>query len=168
MTVNIDPVVMDDGVIYSDAVPLTATEANLYGGDNAQGTNPIQTVYGAAIIATIQLSINGIVVGNNTYVVMQQDLGGGVWVDLNWLVWTGGQGTATFVFSNGVAGANSFQQSRASGAFPNPQAVGSNQLTLGGQIRFVGRSVFVGGSSSVAGITTSVSATIRYKLLGLR
>lgn len=168
MVVNIDPVVMDDGILYSDDVPLTSTEANLYGGDGVQGTNPIQTVYGAAIIATIQLSINGIVVGNNSYVVLQQDLGEGVWIDLNWAVWTGNQGTATFVFSNGVAGANTIQQTRQSGGFPNPQAIGSNQLCLGGRLRFVGRSVFVGGSSSVAGITTSVSAAIRYKLLGLR
>lgn len=168
MTINITPAASDDGIVYADEVALTSTEAALYGGSGANSDNPIATTYGQAIAAVVVLTINGHVTANNTYVAMQMDMGDGVWVDLNWLVWTASQGSATFVFSNGVAGANSFQQSRASGAFPQPQAVGSNQLCLGGRIRFVGRSVFAGGSSSLAGVTTSVSATIRYKLLGLR
>lgn len=166
MVVNIIPETPADGTVYASAVPLTSTEAVL--GDGIAVGTVIPTTFGQAIVATIRLSINGLIVANNSYVVMQMDMGDGIWVDMNWLVWTGSQGTATFVFSNGVAGANSFQQSRQSGQFPQPQAVGSNQLCLGGRIRFVGRSTAVGGSSSLAGVTTSVSATISYKLLGLR
>lgn len=165
---NIIPTTPVDGLIYSAAVPLTSTEADLAGGTGAVTPAPFGTTYGAAIIAVIQLSINGLIVGNTTYIVMQMDMGDGVWVDLNWLVWTGTQGTATFVFSNGVAGANTIQQSRNSGQPPTPQSNGSNQLCLGGRIRFVGKTTMVGGSSSIAGLTTAVSATITYKLLGLR
>lgn len=165
---NVTPTAPSDGIDYSVAVPLTTTEADLYGGTGVQAIDPIGTTFGQAIVAIVQLTINGLVVGNNTYVVMQMDLGDGVWVDLNWLVWTGSQGSATFVFSNGIAGANSFQQSRQSGAFPNPQTNGANQMCLGGRIRFIGKTTMVGGSSSLAGVTTSVKATINYKLLSLR
>jgi hypothetical protein len=164
---NITPAAGTDGVLYADATPLTSTEADLYS-VAGESTDPIATEYGQAIVAVVQLSINGYVVANGSYVVMQIDMGDGVWIDINWCFWDGRQGTATFVFSNGVASANSFLQSRKSGSAPTPQASGSNQLCLGGRIRFVGRSVFTGGSSSVLGLTTSVSATIRYKLLGLR
>lgn len=169
MAANIVPTASTDGILYSDAVPLTSTEADLYGGTGANAPNdPISTVYGQAIVAIVKLTINGFIVANNTYVVMQQDLGDGVWIDMNWLVWTGNQGTATFVLSNGIAGANTVQQTRASGAFPTPQSNGSNQLTLGGRIRFVGRSVSTGGSSNVLGTTVAVMATINYRLLTLR
>lgn len=165
-TANINPTAGSDGLLYANAVPLTATEVSL--GDAAKTPDPIATEFGQAIVAVVQLSINGLIVANSTYVVMQMDLGDGVWIDLNWCFWNGNQGSATFVFSNGVAGANSFQQTRNSGGVPNPQTNGANQMCLGGRIRFVGKSTFSGGSSSLAGVTTSVSATIRYKLLGLR
>jgi hypothetical protein len=165
---NIVPTAGSDGVVYSNAVPLTLNEADLFGGSGAQLPDPIPTEYGAAIIAVVQLSINGIIVANTTYVVMQVDLGDGVWIDANWAVFTQNQGTATFVFSNGVAGAGTFQQIRNPGQPPSPQSIGSNQIPLGGRIRFIGKSTFTGGSSSLAGVTTAVSATIRYKLLGLR
>ncbi len=164
---NILPTAGTDGIAYAISVPLTSTEADLNGGTNVP-TGPIATEFGAAIVAVVTLTINGSVVGNTTYVVMQTDLGDGTWVDMNWAIWTGNQGTATFVFSNGVAGADTFQQSRNSGSAPSPQTNSSNQLPLGGRIRFVGKSSFVGGSSSLAGVTTSVLATIKYKLLGLR
>ncbi len=165
--VNIVPTALTDGIPYSAAVPLTSTEADLNGGTNVP-TGPIATNFGEAICAVVTLSINGSVVGNNTYIVMQMDMGDGVWIDLNWLVWSGIQGSATFVFSNGIAGANTLQQTRSPGGAPNPQANGSNQLALGGRIRFVGKSSFAGGSSSLAGVTTSVLATIRYRLQTLR
>lgn len=163
---NIVPTAETDGLLYSSATPLTSTEADLW---NSLQTpdHPIPTTFGCAILAIIQLSINGIIVGNTTYIVMQVDLGDNVWVDLNWLIWTGTQGSATFLFSNGVAGANTLQQTRGVGQPPTPQANGSNQLPLGGRVRFVGKSTPVGGSSSLAGVPTAVSATIRYKLLPL-
>ncbi len=165
-TANILTTAETDGILYSNVVPLTATEADLFGGAGANSPDPIPTTYGAAILAVVQLAANGIITGNSTYLVMQMDLGDGVWVDMNWIVWTQVQGTAVFVFSNGVAGADTFQQSRNAGAVPNPQASGSNQLALGGRIRFVGKTLMTGGSSSAPGVTTQVTATIRYKLLG--
>lgn len=163
---NITPEAPIDGVLYASGVPLTTTEAVL--GDGLKTPVLIPTTFGAAIVAVIQLNIDGFITGNSTYIVMQIDLNGdGVWVDLNWLFWNQVQGSAKFVFSNGVAGANTFQQSRNAGSVPNPQASGSNQMTLGGRIRFVGRTVMTGGSSSTLGLMTQVTATITYKLLGL-
>jgi hypothetical protein len=167
--VNLIPTAATDGVIYSSNVPITGTEADLWGGSGVQVPDPIPVAYGAGLIAVVQLVINGHLTGNNTYVVMQADLGDGVWVDLNWLVWTGTDASVpvVFVFSNGVAGANSFQQSRIAGQSPNPQQSGANQMVLGGRIRFVGRTTSVGGSSSLSGVATAVIANIRYKVLGL-
>jgi len=164
---NIVPAAETDGVLYANAVPLTSTEADLYGGTGTQSPDPIPTAFGAAIIAVIQLTINGFITGNSTYIVLQQDMGDGVWVDLNWLFWGQVQGTATFVFSNGVAGANTFQSSRNAGQVPQPQASGSNQMVLGGRLRFVGKTVMTSGSSSAPGVATQVTATIRYKVLPL-
>lgn len=165
MPLNIVPTAPTDGVLYASAVPLTASEAVL--GDALVCPALIPTSFGAAIVAVVQLSINGFITANSTYVVMQIDLGDGIWIDINWLFWNQVQGTAKFVFSNGVAGANTFQHTRNSGSVPTPQASGSNQMVLGGRIRFVGRTVMNGGSSSAPGVSTQVSATITYKLLGL-
>lgn len=165
-TANIIPTAESDGILYSNSVPLTSTEADL--GDNLVSPHPIPTSFNEAIVAVITLTINGIVTANNTYIVLQMDMGDGVWVDMNWIVWTGNQGSAVFVMSNGIAGANVFQQSRQVGQVPILQANGQNQLSLGGRLRFIGKSFFAGGSSSIAGITTSVSATIRYRLQPLR
>lgn len=168
--INLIPTAPTDGIAYATSVPLTSTEAVL--GDALEVPTIIPTTYGEAVVAVVQLTANGIVVGNSTYVVLQQDMGNGVWVDLCWCFWTGVQGSATFVFSNGIAGANVFQQSRNSGQVPlasgGAQGSGSNQMTLGGRLRFVGKTVMTGGSSSAPGVSTSVTATIHYKLLALR
>lgn len=160
-----------DGIPYAVSVPLTSTEADLNGGTNVP-TSPIPVEAGQAISAVIKLTIIGYIAGNSTYVVMQMDMGDDTWVDINWCFWDGRQGTAIFVFSNGIAGANSFQQSRNTNQVPvnssGVQGNGSNQLTLSGRIRFVGRTSMTGGSSSVSGTATSISATIRYKLLHLK
>ena len=103
---------------------------------------------------------------------MQCDLFDGTYIDMCWCFWTGVQGSATFVMSNGIAGANVFQQTRNSGQVPvtslGVQGSGSNQLTLGGRIRFVGKAAMTGGSSNVAGTSTSITATIKYRLQPLR
>lgn len=165
-TANITPLAGSDGVLYANAVPLTSTEASLLGGTGVQTTDPVPTLFGQAVSAVVQLSITGHITGNNSYVAMQIDMGDGVWIDLNWCVWTGSDGSATFVFSNGIAGANTVQQSRQAGGFPSSS--GSNQLCLGGRMRFVGKATAVGGSSGTPGQNTNVIATIRYRLLGLR
>ena len=166
---NITPTASEDGVKYSVDVPVTSTEADLAGGTGSAGPAPFPTSFGQAIVAVVRLAIEGFITGNSTYVVMQMDVGGdGVWVDMNWLFWNQVQGNATFVFSNGVAGALTVQQSRNSGQVPQPQAIGSNQLALGGRIRFVGKHVPTGGSSSTVGVNQQVTVNITYKLLGLR
>src|SRR5690349_8827934 len=125
-TVSITPLAFTDGILYANAVPLTSTEADVSGSSDSntpvQTVSPFSTKYGEAIAAVIQLSINGYVTGNSTYIVMQMDMGDGVWIDMNWLFWNQVQGTATFVFSNGIAGANTFQQSRNANQVPQPQA----------------------------------------------
>lgn len=169
-TANITPTATSDGIAYATAVPLTSTEAAL--GDALIVPALVPTAYNEAISAVIQLTANGIITGNSTYVVMQMDMGDSVWVDLCWCLWTGTQGNATFVFSNGIAGANVFQQSRNIGQVPltsaGVQGNGSNQLTLGGRIRFTGKTVMIGGSSSAPGVATQVTVTIHYRLLPLR
>ena len=111
------------------------------------------------------LTPNGGPGSQNSYVVMQTDLGDGVWIDVAWCVYTNTQAPGVFVFSGGVAGNNAFQQTRQAGQFPNPQANGSNAMVLGGRVRFVGRSILSGQSSGSPGGLWAVTATIRYKLL---
>lgn len=163
-TANITPLALTDGIVYANNVPLTSTEAVL--GDARQVPSVIPIADGQTIVAVVTAVINGLITGNNTYVVMQTDLGNNTWVDVAWLVWTGGQGQAVFVLCGGGLGAmnNAFQQSRVAGAFPTPQAVGSNAVPLGGRVRFVGRATLLSGSSSIAGTTPSVLVTITYRI----
>ena len=161
MAANIIPTAITDGIPYGTAVPLVTTEADL--GDGLKTPDPISVVEGQAIVAVVQLTINGLIVGSNAYVVMQTLLGN-QWIDVAWLVWTGGQGTGVFVLCGGNNGAmnNAFQQTRQTGAFP--ASTGSNAVPLGGQVRFIGKATAVGGSSSLAGTTAGIVATITYKL----
>lgn len=168
---NIKPLSDSDGVIYATSVPLTSTEADLYntvGGIGNPNVDPIVVPYGQSIQAVVQLVVSGAPGGNLTYVVMQSDLGDGVWVDVCWCLYTQTNNPGTFVFTAGAGGAvnNSFQQSRTTGNAP--ASSGSNQMILGSRIRFVGKSVLSGGSSYSQGGFAGVLATIRYRILGLR
>lgn len=165
---NITPTAKTDGIVYANAVNLTSTEADLYNGSALDGQDPVQVTYGQAIQAVVTLTPTGGLTAQNSYVVMQTDLGDGTWIDVAWCVYTNRLIVGTFVLSGGVAGANAVQQSRAADSFPTPQALGSNQITLGGRIRFVGKCVISGGSSAAAGAFTGVTCSIRYRLLGLR
>ncbi len=164
--VNITPAAPTDGIVYANQVPLTPTEATLFGGVGAQSPDPIPVEYGQTLVAVVKLTINGLIVGNNAYVVMQTDLGDGTWIDVAWVVSISGQGTATFVLCGGGIGAmnNAFAQSRQVGSPPTPQAAGSNAVPLGGRVRFVGKATLISGSSSIAGATPQVLANITYKL----
>lgn len=164
MPANIVPTALVDGVVYATGVALTSTEAVL--GDALQVPAVVPIVEGQTIVAVVRLSIDGFITGNNTYIVMQTDLGDGTWIDVAWLVWNQVQGSATFVLCGGGLGAmnNTFQQSRNQGQAPQPQGNGSNAVPLGGRVRFVGKTVMTGGSSSVLGAMTQVSATITYRL----
>lgn len=164
MSANIVPTAETDGVVYANAVPLTSNEAAL--GDAAQVPAVIPVVEGQTIVAVVKLTISGIITANSTFVFLQTDLGDGTWVDVAWLYWNQGQGTATFVLCGGGLGTmnNAFQQTRASGAAPAVQANGSNAVPLGGRVRFSGFTNIAGGSSSAAGLSSQVTATITYRL----
>lgn len=161
---SIVPTAESDGVLYANAVPLTSTEASL--GDALKTPAIIAVVAGQTIVAVVRLTVNGIITGNSTYIVMQTDLGDGTWIDVAWLFWNSTQAPGTFVLCGGGLGAmnNAFQQSRNSGQVPTPQASGSNAVPLGGRVRFVGKTVMTGGSSIAAGVTSLVTATITYRL----
>ncbi len=163
---NVTPIAAVDGVPYATAVPLASTEADLF--NQLGGPDPVPILYGQAILAIVKLVVSGSPGQNSTYVVMQTDLfGDGNWVDVAWALYTNTQVAQTFVLSAGGVGSinNAFQQSRASGSAPSSS--GSNQMALGGRIRFVGKTTFTGGSSASSGGTIGVLATITYKILGL-
>ena len=162
---NATPQVIADGLPYATNVVLTGNEADLF---NVTGPDPIPVLYGQAVQAVVTLTPSGGPNTLNAYVVMQTDLGDGVWVDVAWIVSTERQSPTTFVLAGGVAGSNAFAQSRKAGVFPNPQANGSNQMALGGRLRFVGKANLTGFSSAAPGSLLQVTATIRYKFLGLR
>lgn len=164
--VNITPTALTDGLVYATAVPLTVTEAAL--GDALLTPAIIPVAEGQTIIAVVKFTINGHASGNNSYVFLQTDLGDGTWVDVAWCQFTKtDQSTpAVFVLGGGGLGAmnNAFAASRGSGQVPSTQGNGSNAVPLGGRCRFTGFTNFTQGSSSLAGLTTSVLATITYRL----
>ena len=99
---SVNPAAQTDGIVYATSVPLTTTEADLW---NGVGNDPIQVLYGQAVVAIVTLSPTGGLTAQNTYVVMQVDLGGSTWVDVAWCVYTDKTNVGTFVLSGGVAGA---------------------------------------------------------------
>lgn len=163
-TANITPSAVSDGILYANAVALTPTEAAL--GDALVTPVIIPIIEGQTIVAVVQLSANGVITGNQTFVFLQTDLGDGTWIDVAWAYWNNVTGSATFVLCGGGLGQmnNAFQQARASGFAPTAHANGSNAVPLGGRCRFTGFTKMTGGSSSSPGVSTVVSATIYYKL----
>jgi len=162
---NIVPTAGSDGIPYCTNVPLTTTEAHL--GDLIKSPDPIAVEYGQVIEAVVRFTVNGLLTGNLTYVVLQTDMGDGNWIDVAWIVSTLSQGTATFVIAAGGLGIwnTVIQQSRTVGQPPTPQSNGSNAIPLGGRVQFVGKATSTGGSSSVAGTTAQVLASITCKLM---
>lgn len=164
MPANIIPEPLIDGIVYSNAVPLTTTEAVL--GDAAQVITNIPIIGGQTIVAVVRLTINGSIVANSTFVFLQTDLGNDTWIDVAWCFFNSTQAPGTFVLCGGGLGAmnNAIQQTRNSGSAPAVQANGSVQIPLGGRVRFTGFCRPSGGSSGLFGISTTVSATITYRL----
>ncbi len=153
---NIAPLAETEGVVYATAKAFTGTEADLY---NGALSDPIVLPYEAAIAASVQITVTGGPSPASIYVVMQTDMGDGVWVDVAWALCTATSGTSTFWLSAGVAGSNAFAQTRAVGTAPSSS--GSNQCCLG-RVRFVGKATLSGGTSPAA------TVTIRYKKIPLR
>lgn len=164
MSLNIVPTALIDGVQYASSTPLTPTEATL---GNTSVSDPIAVIEGQEIVAVVKLVLTGYVAGQSTFIFLQTDLNGdGTWIDVAWIFWNASQGTATFVLCGGGRGAmnNAFQQARQAGSAPAIQVNGSNAVPLGGRVRFAGFTKMIGGSSSLAGVATAVSASITYKL----
>lgn len=149
-----------DGVTYFQGA-LPAAEADL--------GSPVALPYAAAVVASVEFSAPG-GPGGTAYVVLQTDLGDGVFFDIAWVQWSVVAAGGNFLISGGVAGANAFQQTRAVGSAPGSS--GSNQCPFGARFRFVGK--WSGGSSSSSsspgGLAPvgQVSVSIKYKVLGLR
>jgi hypothetical protein len=156
-----------DGLPYATAAVIPSVEQDLFNQPLPQ-KGPLSVVYGEAALAVIELSLNVQPATNSTYVILQTDLGDGVWLDLVGIVWTGTSGSATFLLSAGVAGALALQQTRQAGSAPGANF--ANQCPLGGRIRFVGQTTLTGvpANFSSSGGVAGVTCTIRVKLLGLR
>lgn len=158
---NVFNTTLTDGIIYAASKTLTTSEVSIFNQTSPPGIDPVPVLYGQAVIGIGVLTVTGTPDTNSTYIVLQTSNDGGTtWFDLAWFLWTGVTGTATFELSGGAAGANSVQQSRASGTAPSSN--GSNQTPLGGLFRFVGKKVVTGGTAP------AVTISLRYKLLGLR
>ena len=157
---NVQPVLATDGITYSNAVTVPSSEADLFNQTSLGITlDPIPVLYGQAIVATVNLIAVGTVSTNSSYVILQMALDALAWFDMAWITWTGlTAANESFLLSAGSTGAAAFQQSRASGT--TPQGTEFNQAPLAGKLRFVGQSTVTGGGS--------VTATIAYKMMGLR
>jgi hypothetical protein len=165
---NIVPSAPTDGVPYAVNFLLTSQELDIFNGPAAD-LHPVPITFDQAIFAIVQF-VAGQGASQPSYVVMQTDLGDGVWIDVSSCQWTGTSGQATFVLSGGVGGANSFQQTRAAGTNPGNTF---QQCPLGGRVRFVGKTGPSASSPSPSPSSPSVvgppmQVTVKYRLLGLR
>jgi hypothetical protein len=167
---NVNPGPSTDGLKYCSNAVIPAVESGL-ADSTLQGYDPIPVPYEVAVVATVELSAGANIGSNSTYIVLQTDVGSGQWYDLAWILWTGTGGQANFLLSAGVGGANVITQRTVGTA---PAGSGSNQAPLGSRIRFVGKSTITGVASSSSAVSSPgnvpshVTATIRYKLVGLR
>ena len=165
---NIKPTAQTDGILYANATPLTAQEADLW---NTLIDDPVPVLYNQSVEAIVLLAVvSGPLLSNTSYVIMQTDNGDGVWVDVAGIIWKGITASAIFSLSGGAFSGNAIQQTRNAGIAP--AANFSNQIPLGGRIRFVGSAAISTSSSSSSSSPVvappGVTATIRYKFLGLR
>jgi hypothetical protein len=160
---NINVTASTDGLPYTSpalAIPATAADNDLFNQPSpVQGPVPVRA--NQAVVALVQLTIAGGPATNNAYVVLQTDMGDGNWMDVAWIVTAVvTNGVLNFELSGGVAGSNALALTRAAGTAPGSN--GSNQIPLGGRIRFVGRAQLTGGTAP------SVTALIKYKFLPLK
>jgi hypothetical protein len=163
---NIVPSSQVGGIYYCQNVVLPSFEADL-------GV-PVSLIYHRALTAVVELTPVNVSV-NTSYVVLQTDVGDGVWCDVCGAGFSSTTGV-TFFFDASVQNANTVvQQTRAQGTPPSPLA-GSNPISLGARFRFTGQANLTGSSSSASSATSSTSsgggvyilATVRYHLTGLR
>lgn len=148
-----------DGVQYAKSFTIPASEGDVF---NGAGNDPIAVIYNQSFLAVVSITYAGSPSGNSgTYIVAQTSVDNGTtWIDVAWIKDAALSGTVTYVLSNGLAGANAYQQNRAAGT--SPSTSGSQQIPLGGSLRFIGQSTLTGGTAPTAKVTIS------FKLMGLR
>lgn len=167
---NINPTAAQDGIAYALAKTVPSVEGDLYNG-NLPNFPPVPVLYDQAILAVVTFTA-GPGATSPTYCLMQTSVdNGATWIDVAWCQWAGTSGTATFVLSGGVAGANAFQQTRKANTAPGSS--GFNQVPLGGLVRFIGRTGAGSSASPSPGPSASpgvaaMAVTIYYRMLGLR
>lgn len=150
---NIFPAISDD-IAYAAAVTLPSVEADL-------GSPITCPSWVRSIEAVLQFSVTGAPATTDSYVVMQTDLGDGVWIDLGWILYTDVSASRTYGLSGGqTANAVSGSQ-RVAGTDPSSPSA-TVALPVGARIRFVGQAKFTGGANP------AVTCTIKYKLVGQR
>lgn len=165
---NILPAPETNGITYATNVPMTSTEADL--GDGLLSPRPIPADPGLMVVAVVQLTVVGYIVSSNCYVVLQTDMGDGVWIDAAWFTSTINQGTSiTALVAGGDSrvlgtGSNTIPQTRAPGTFPS-STLGSSIVPLMGRIRLVGLALASGGSSSAPGAPSQILSTIKYRMI---
>lgn len=165
-TANVTPLLPTDGAIYANGTVLTNTEGDL---NNLTGLNqtPIGVGLGNALylLASIKIVVAGTPGSGVAWVAIQTALADGIWYDVGWVEksFTLGNGTFNQAFGSGImtstssASANNWVNARTLGV--DPGATGTNNLPLGGQLRFTGKTTFNQGTATV---------TIYYKLQGMR
>jgi hypothetical protein len=160
------------GVYYCRNKLIPSIEGDLANiGD--QMPDPITISYAQGISAVVELSTQGAVIAQTSYVVMQGDMGDGVWFDMAWINYS----TLTpinFMLFDGMPTSGVLQQqTRAVGTAPTP-TTGSNQMPLPHRVRFIGKANVNAGSSSsslssgVIALTPGVLCNVLYKLVAPR
>ena len=155
---NIDPTPQTMAVKYAVSKALTTTEATIY--NQSTGDPVLPRGHAHSINAVGTITITGGPSTTEAYVVMQTDLGNGIWIDVAWFPTAATSGTKTFYLSCIQSVSVCVEQTRASGTAPG--FAGASSVGLLDRIRFVGKAVFTGGTNPAATVSLS------YKLLGLR
>lgn len=155
---NIDPTAQTVAVKYAASKVLTTSEATIY---NQSTGDPIPT-HGLAqgIVAIGTATIAGTPDATDAYIIMQTDLGNGVWIDVAWFKITATSGTLTFALVGIHSVSAAIAQTRASGT--SPASSSANTMMLGDRVRIVGKATFTNGTNP------AVTVSLGYKLLGLR
>jgi hypothetical protein len=148
-----------DGYPYAQAVVLPPTEQDI-------GT-PLACPYHRGCVVTVDLTCQGSIPSQTTYLVVQTDNGSGQWVDLGAVVFTGTKGSQTYLLACGFDANGLVTQTRQPGQVPT---AGVSGVALGGRIRVTAKCSIGSSSSSSPGpaLPAAVLATVLVSLKGLR
>jgi|SRR5580692_1288523 hypothetical protein len=148
-----------DGIQYSNAKLLPASEADIYNGQAPQDPVGINVQNALYLFSSIKLVVAGSPGSGTAWVAVQTALADGIWYDLAWLELAAavGNGTFSYAFGSNSTAITNWTLSRALNS--DPGATGVNGVPLGALLRFTGKNGFNQGT---------VAASIYYKLQGLR